>query len=94
MGPALSDDLQQIEDTRKTAIIDQELSKSLIDIAAIQETRLPSSGNLKEKDYTFFWQGLEPDERRLHRVGIAVRNTLFSIEPSSQCTARILLLCI
>lgn len=61
MCPGLSDDLQQIHDARKTAIIDRELSKLKVDIAALQETRLPASGSLKEKDYTFFWQGLEPD---------------------------------
>ncbi len=53
----LSDDLQQVDDTRKTAIIiDHELAKRNIDIAALQETHLASSGSLKEKDYTFFWQ--------------------------------------
>ena len=57
MCPGLSDDLQQIHDARKTAIIDCELSKLKVDIAALQETRLPASGSLKEKDYTFFWQG-------------------------------------
>jgi len=56
MCPGLSDDLQQIDDARKTAIIDRELSKLNIDIAALQEARLPSGGSLKEKDYTFFWQ--------------------------------------
>ena len=75
----------------KTAIIDRELSKLKVDIAALQETRLPASGSLKEKDYTFFWQGLEPEERRLYGVGFAVRNTLLSsMEPPSQGTARIL----
>ena len=91
MCPGISDDLQQIEDTRKTAIIDRELGKLGIDIAALQETRLPSSGSLREKDYTFFWQGLGPDERRLHGVGFAVRNTLLSsVDPPSQGTERIL----
>ena len=91
MCPGLSDDLQQIHDARKTAIIDRELSKLKVNIAALQETRLPASGSLKEKDYTFFWQGLEPEERRLYGVGFAVRNTLLSsMEPPSQGTARIL----
>ena len=91
MCPGLSDDLQQIHDARKTAIIDRELSKLKVDIAALQETRLPASGSLKEKDYTFFWQGLEPEERRLYGVGFAVCNTLLSsMEPFSQGTTRIL----
>ena len=91
MYPGLSDDLQQVDNARKTAIIDRELSMLNIDIAALQETRLPSSGSLKEKDYTFFWQGLEPDEHRLYGVGFAVRNSLLSsVEPPSHGTARIL----
>ena len=65
MCPGLSDDLQQIDDTRKTAIIDQELKRLNIDIAGLQETRLPGNGSLKERDYTFFWQGLEPYKHRL-----------------------------
>ena len=91
MCPGLNDDLQQIDDARKTAIIDCELGELNIDIAALQETRLPSSGNLKEKEYTFFWQGLEPDERRLYGVSFAVRNSLLSsLEPPFQGSERIL----
>jgi len=47
-----------------------------IDIAALQETRLPSNGSIRGQDYTFFWQGKEPDEPSLHGVGLAVRNSL------------------
>ena len=91
MSPGLSDDLQQIDDARKTAIIDRELKRLNVDIAALQETRLPCSGSLKEKDYTFFWQGQEPHERRLHGVGFAVRNSLLStVEAPSSGTPRVL----
>ena len=91
MCSGLSDDLQKVNDARKTAIIGRELAKRNIDIAALQETRLASSGSLKEKDYTFFWQGLESDDRRLYGVGFAVRNSLLSsVEPPSQGTERIL----
>ena len=34
--------------------ISRELKRLNIDIAALQETRLPSNGSLKEEDYTFF----------------------------------------
>jgi hypothetical protein len=68
----------RMSDVRKTVIIDREMNKINIDITALQETHLASSVVLKEKDYTFFWQGLEPDECRLHRVGFAVRNSLLS----------------
>ena len=38
MCPGLFDDLQKIDDTRKTAIIDRELKRLNIDIAGLQET--------------------------------------------------------
>ena len=56
MRPGLSDDLRQIDDLRKTAISDAELSRLNVDIAALQETGLAESGRLTEKDYTFFWK--------------------------------------
>ena len=91
MCPGLSDDPQQIDDARKTAVISRELKRLNIDIAALQETRLPSNGSLKEEDYTFFWQGKAQEEHRVHGVGFAVRNSLLaSVEPPSEGTARIL----
>lgn len=91
MCPGLSADLQQVDDARKTAVINRELERLNIDIAALQETRLPSNGSLREKDYTFFWQGKDPEEHRVHGVGFAVRNSLISsIDPPSDGTARIL----
>ena len=91
MCPGLSDDLTQINDSRKTAIIDRELARLNVDIAALQETRLPSDGSLREQNYTFFWQGLKPEEPRLHGVGFAVKNSLMSaIEPPTNGTERML----
>ena len=82
MCPGLDEDLQKVTNARKTAIIDRELSRLNLDIVALQETRLSSFGSLKEKNYTFFWQGLEPEERRIHGVGFAIKNTLLSsVEP-------------
>ena len=57
MCPGITADLQSINDTRKTGIIDRELNRLKIDIACLQETRLPDSGSLKETNYTFFWKG-------------------------------------
>ena len=55
-----------------------------MDIAILQETRLADSGTLKEKDYTFFWQGKRSDKPREHGVGFAVRNSLLrTVEPGS-----------
>ena len=91
MCPGLSDDLQQVNDARKTAIIDRELATRNIDITALPDTRVAASGSLKEKEYTFFWQGLGPDEHRIHGVGIAVRNSILSsVQPHSQGTERII----
>ena len=74
MFPGLSDDLSQVDDSRKAAIINHELKQFNIDLAALQETRLPSKGSLREQDYKFFWQGKKPEEPRLHGVGFAVRS--------------------
>ena len=55
MRPGLSNDIQLIDDARKTAIIDKELTKLDIDIACLQETRLADSGSIREANYAFFW---------------------------------------
>ena len=44
-----SDDLQEIVNVHKTAVIDKELSRLQMDIVALQEMRLPNSGAVKEK---------------------------------------------
>ncbi|XP_030839694.1 uncharacterized protein LOC100887870 [Strongylocentrotus purpuratus] len=91
MCPGITDNLLEVDDTRKTAIIDRELKRLNIDIAALKETRLSSDGSIREEDYTIFWQGREPQERQQHGVGFAVRNSLLSsIEPPSRGTERIL----
>lgn len=91
MRPGLSRVLQKVDDSRKTAIIDLELKRLNVDIAALQETRLASNGCLREANYIFFWQGLEPEEPRIHGVGFAIKNSLLkSVEPPSSGTARIL----
>lgn len=55
MTTGLSDDLRKISDTRKTAVINNELLRLQVDIATLQETRLSESGTLRERNYTFFW---------------------------------------
>ena len=75
MCPGLSAYIQQMEDFRKTAIINKELRRLNIDVACLLETRLADSGSLRELDY-FFWQGFSQDEPRQHGVGFAVRNSL------------------
>ena len=89
----LSASLQDIKDSRKTAVINDELKSLNVDIATLQETRLADSGTLKEKDYTFFWQGKLSNEPREHGVGFSVRNSLLRmVEPGSGGSERLLTL--
>lgn len=76
MTTGITTDLQAVNDIRKTATINNELLRLQVDIAALQETRLPDTGSLKENDYTFFWQGKQESETREYGVGFAVKNTL------------------
>ena len=93
MTTGLTDDLQAMDDTRKTAVIDRELQRLNVDIAALQETRLPDSGSLREENYTFFWQGKSAEETREYGVGFAVKNPLQRmIEPPTGGMERILTL--
>ena len=63
---------------RRTALVAAELKRYCIDIAALQETRLPLEGSIKEEKegYTFFWKGLREEDPRIHGVGLAIRNEL------------------
>lgn len=66
------------EELRKTAIIDAELNRLRIDVAALQETRLPDEGSIKERNYTFFWKGKDVHSVREHGTGFAIRNSLLN----------------
>ena len=93
MTTGLSASLQDIKDSRKTTVIDDELKRLNVDIATLQETRLADSGTMKEKDYTFFWQGKRSNEPREHGVVFAVRNSLLRmVEPGSGGSERLLTL--
>lgn len=83
----------EIPELRKTTIIDRELLRLRIDVAALQETRLLDEGSLREDNYTFFWKGKKDGERREHGVGFAVRNCLLGcIETPSCISERIMVL--
>ena len=60
----LMSDLSNLDDVRKTKVIDKELMRLKVDIAALQEMRLANSGFMKEQHYTFFWQGKPQQETR------------------------------
>ena len=90
MQTGMSDDLENVTDAPKTSIIDRELERLNIDIVGLQETRLAGFGSTKEKNYTFFWQGLQEEEKRIHGVGFAIRNKLLpTMEPPKQGSERI-----
>ena len=73
MCPGISGDLKQVNDSRKTAIIDRELTRLDVSIAALQDTRLASSGYLKEENFTFFWKGKEPEDNDSRKTAIIDR---------------------
>lgn len=49
MRKGLSDDLQGINDSCETTVIDRVLNSLNIDVAAVHETRIPDSGFLKKE---------------------------------------------
>ena len=62
-----------------------------MDIVALEETKLPDSGSIKEINFTFFWQVKSPDETSERGIDFAVRNTLLgSIIPPADGSERIL----
>lgn len=63
---------------RRTALIDIELQKANIDIAALSETRIAEEGSLRESNYTFFWKGYNTKAPRIHGVGFAIKNSLLN----------------
>ena len=69
----LASDLNDF-DSRKTAQLNNELCRLNIDVAALSETHLLGAGNIKEKDYTIFWNGRLDTQRE--GVGFAIRNVL------------------
>lgn len=95
MLTGLPNDMQDIDGTRKTADINNELLRQSVNVAAPQETRLAGFGTLKVKNYTFFWKGKHSDEPIEHGVGFAVKNSLMSsVEPDGKGSERLLTLCL
>ena len=72
MLTGISENLQDVSDSKKTAVINNALLRLNVDIATLQETRLAAPGTLKEKDYTFYWQGKGSGEH----IEYGVRNSL------------------
>ena len=76
MCPGMDEDPDEASNIRKTAVIDRELRKLDLDVVGLQETRLAGAGSIREENYTFFWQGKSPEERREYGVGFAIINSL------------------
>ena len=70
---------------RRTALIASELSRYNIGIAGMSETRLADEGSLNEmaSGYTFFWNGLPANSRRIHGIGFAILTKLLQTLPKS-----------
>lgn len=54
MTTGLNMDIRDIDGPRRTAVINSELARLNVDIAALQEKRLAEYGSLREKEHTFF----------------------------------------
>lgn len=63
---------------RKSALIDAELLRLNISIAALSETWLTGVGSVQENNYTLFWNGYPDGDRPMHGVGFAIQNKLLS----------------
>ena len=61
---------------RRRALVDRELSRYKVDIAALSETRYACTGQETEKTYTFFWSGKSEKEKRESGVGFAIKTSL------------------
>ena len=85
----ITNDLKSISDAHKTAFLNQELPTLNSDIAALQETRLADSGNLRESQYTFFWKGKKDDKADEHGVSSAV-NLLDKTQLGCSFTTRLM----
>ena len=55
---------------RRSALIDRELERYNVDIAALSETRLADVGEEPESTYTFFWSGKPAAEKREWRCRV------------------------
>ena len=71
-----NDSVDSIRPERAIAIISRELENAHINICALSEVRREGTGNLIEKEYTYYWSGGDKKEAG---VGFAVANTLSNV---------------
>lgn len=77
MTTNLATDLMDTSDARESAVINNELLRLNVDIAALHETSISETGALRDKDYTN-WCGKAADEAREHGVGFDVKISLLA----------------
>ena len=61
---------------RQTAMVALELHCYRIDVCCLQETRFSGQGQLREKDFTFYWLGEAKGIRRDAGVAISIANNI------------------
>ena len=72
-----NDSVDSIRPERATAIISRELENAHINICALSEVRREGTGNLIEKEYTYYWRS--GGDKKEAGVGFAVANTLSNV---------------
>ena len=89
--PGLSNDLQQLNDSRKTVIIDSELDRLNIYIAPITRNTTCRKWITKRATIHIILARKSIEEKREHGVGFALNNSLLTVtEPPVNGSARIL----
>ena len=85
------DVLRTNQPCRRTALIEKELDRYRVDIAAVSKTRLADTGSLEERGrgYTVFWSDLNQDDSRIHGIGfIALTSFVGSLREFRSVMAR------
>ena len=58
------------------ALIDFELERANVGIAALQEVRLSGKGYQRKAGRTFYWRGCKEGEPRISRVAFAIEDNV------------------
>ena len=66
---------------RRSALVDRELNRYNVDMAALSETRLADVGEAAEANYTFFWSGKLHISKGKQELGLPSRLAWY---PNSQ----------
>lgn len=64
----MPNDLEEVNDPKKSTVIDRELEKFDVDIATLSKTKLAETGSLHKMHYTFF-SGMEKAKKTTANCG-------------------------